>query len=249
MARILIVEDNQSVLDFCIRCISNTSSSIEVFSATNAEKTIKILDSYKIEGAFIDIELPGMNGFELARIIRDRDDYHLLPIIFATGTDNNSVETYKTYHNYDYIDKPFTEEKLNQATMSLLAEIDSVKKAVSKENKKVIKVDSPAGVCIIDVNTILYIHKKIDRVAIVTENASAYYYLRQSLESFKAYINDIRFLRCNKSTIVNISKIIRIKQCSSKTWDLFLSDDGKIKCELSYLFSKDVLMAVEKNVY
>lgn len=245
---ILIVEDEKDILDYCARTIEAVDSSIVVHPVSTAEDALVLLNTIAIDGVFIDIELPGMSGFDFARNIRERDDYHLLPIVFATGTDNNSVETYRTYHNYDYIAKPFDVEKLIKATKKLLAEIDSVKRAIVSEKTKVIKVSSPTGVCFVEINSILFVHKKLDKVIIVTDDSSASYFIRQSLEGFAKYINDFRFLQCNKSTIINISRIKKYKQRSAKTWDLFFDSNRCEKCELSYLYHQEVLEAIENKI-
>ena len=248
MAKILFVEDEQLILDYCCNIIAKIDPSIELFSTTTAEGALELLNKHKIEGAFIDIGLPGISGFELVRIMRERDDYHLLPIVFATGTNNNSTLTYKTYHNFDYISKPFDDEKIIIATKNLLTEIENQKRAVTKEKKKIIKVDSKGGISLIEVNNILFARKQVDKVIIIVENAPDYYYLRQSLESFSKYINDHRFLRCNKSAIVNVSKIKRIVQCSPKTWDLFFEANDTIKCELSYIYHEKILSAINERI-
>ncbi|WP_229775528.1 response regulator [Anaerosalibacter bizertensis] len=60
----------------------------------------------------LDIQLKDYSGFELAKEIRNIDNYKLTPIIFVTAIPTRELMAFKEIHCYDYIVKPFKEEEI-----------------------------------------------------------------------------------------------------------------------------------------
>ena len=99
MKKILVVEDDNNELKFCVKALRKLNKDIYVVTAHSAEEALSYLNHNQsnIDGAFIDIGLPGIDGFSLAAKIRDMEKYHLLPIVFETATHNDFPETYKQF--------------------------------------------------------------------------------------------------------------------------------------------------------
>jgi len=108
--KILTVDDMPEILSFVSSALKNH---YKVFGTQNGKTAIKIMAAQKPDLFILDIDMPGMDGFELAETIRD-SVYHVdTPIIFLTG--NSSRERFERAVKLkanDFIVKPATHETL-----------------------------------------------------------------------------------------------------------------------------------------
>jgi CheY-like chemotaxis protein len=88
--KILAVDDRPEILPFVSEALKNH---YKVYGATSSKDAVKILESQTIDLFILDIEMPEMDGYELAQIIRKTPHYADTPIIFLTN--NTSREHVK----------------------------------------------------------------------------------------------------------------------------------------------------------
>ena len=75
--------------------------------AENGEKAVQLVDEWDIDLIIMDVEMPGLNGFETTRLIRENLGERWLPIIFVTGkNDDKSLEQGIAAGGDDYLIKP-----------------------------------------------------------------------------------------------------------------------------------------------
>ncbi len=106
---VLIVDDNPDVPRFLQRLIEGELS-VETRSAGSAYAALRILDE-GIGCVLTDMKMPGMDGMEFLRTIRQRNTSLPLIIMTAYGAIETAVESMKE-GAYDFITKPFDEERL-----------------------------------------------------------------------------------------------------------------------------------------
>lgn len=111
--RILFVDDEESILDVVNEYFS--IKGYEVFTAVNGEEALSILDREQIDCCFTDINMPVMDGLELAENIRKRDN--TIPVVIMTGYPSldNTIRTLKN-GVVDFLIKPIN---LNQLELCL----------------------------------------------------------------------------------------------------------------------------------
>jgi len=80
--KILAVDDMPEILTFIKNALN---SHYKVFGVTNSKAAIKLLEVQNPDLFILDIDMPDMDGFELAGIIRSIADYAKTPLIFLTG--------------------------------------------------------------------------------------------------------------------------------------------------------------------
>ncbi|HWO36322.1 MAG TPA: response regulator [Candidatus Acidoferrum sp.] len=81
--RLLIVEDDLSSLELMTEVF--TSLKAEVRPVSDSEKAVGMVNQEKFDGIFLDLEMPKLNGFDLARLIRKSSWNKSTPIIIVTG--------------------------------------------------------------------------------------------------------------------------------------------------------------------
>src|SRR5688572_8051794 len=82
--------------------------------ATSAREALRFLLVEDVALILLDVQMPGLNGFELAEIIRERERTQDTPIIFVSATSVDEAYVFKGYSlgAVDYLTKPFTPEIL-----------------------------------------------------------------------------------------------------------------------------------------
>ena len=92
----------------------NLKDRCEIFQAANGREALEIYEREKIQIAILDIEMPGINGMEAAKKIREKDKN--CSIIFLTAFDEFSyARTAITVRALDYLLKPYTYAQLEDA--------------------------------------------------------------------------------------------------------------------------------------
>ncbi|MTV48861.1 diguanylate cyclase [Heliobacillus mobilis] len=111
MARILIVND--SALEARILMDELSRSGFQVENARDGEMALAMIDSFQPDVIIADIVLPRLNGWDLARRLKENVDTSDVPIIFASSSENKSdrFESLKAGGS-DYITKPIDYEEL-----------------------------------------------------------------------------------------------------------------------------------------
>ena len=117
--KILVVED----LLIMRRVIVNALNALgyeEVFAADGGDTALEIMEEENIEFLVTDWLMPGMDGIELVKHVRNNPKYQNLPIIMLTSmTDKNNVREALNAKVDDYVIKPFTIETLKLKIMTL----------------------------------------------------------------------------------------------------------------------------------
>ena len=104
--RILVVDDEQDLCDILLYNLSSEGYDAE--AAYSAEEALK-QDLTAFDLLMLDVMMPGMSGFEMARLLKNGDQTAALPIIFLTAKDNEEDMLYGFGLGADdYVKKPFS---------------------------------------------------------------------------------------------------------------------------------------------
>lgn len=87
--KLLVVEDNLVSLELMREVF--TSLKAEVRAISDSEKAVKVVNQEKFDGIFLDLEMPKLNGFDLARLIRKSSWNKSTPIVIVTGRDERQT--------------------------------------------------------------------------------------------------------------------------------------------------------------
>jgi DNA-binding response OmpR family regulator len=105
-AKILIVEDETSVAMMMVFLLSRAGC--EVQAACNAEKAMRLAQDDNFDLITLDVDLPGMNGFEICRRLKEDARLRQTPIVFISGRPGEEdVRRGLELGAVDYIIKPF----------------------------------------------------------------------------------------------------------------------------------------------
>ena len=113
---------------------------LEIFASSNGRKASQICDEVKPDIALLDIEMPGMNGIELAKYIKEK--YTNCIIIFITAYDRFDYAIEAMHIKaFDYLLKPWKEERLCELINTAIENVRSMQKtdSIVHSQKDIIK--------------------------------------------------------------------------------------------------------------
>lgn len=121
--KILIIEDTE----FMKKLISDVlkEAGYEVVTASSGEEGLQKVREEKPDLVLLDVVMPGMDGFEVCRILREDESNNLMPIIMLTAQENedHKLEGLELGAD-DYIIKPFNSRELVSRVRNTLKRID-----------------------------------------------------------------------------------------------------------------------------
>ena len=115
---ILIIDDNVDILEFLSDVLG---SSYKLHLAGNGEAAQRILDHHIIDLIISDIMMPGIDGFELCRLVKSNVEYCHIPVVLLTAKNTYKAHIESLEVGADvYIQKPFSPELLQLQIANLL---------------------------------------------------------------------------------------------------------------------------------
>lgn len=132
--KILIVEDEQDIAELLRLYLESENYSIIISS--NGLEALKITDDNKIDMMIVDIMMPGMNGYELIKTVRENDKKMPIIIVSAKNMDNDKIVGLNLGADM-YITKPFNPLEVVANVKALFRRCN-----VSSEEQNVLKYDN-----------------------------------------------------------------------------------------------------------
>lgn len=112
-SRILIIDDEEVILDSCTQILEGGP----YYVATSMDGTfgLELVQEFKPDVVFVDLKMPGIQGFEVLDRIHSFDPTIVAIVITGYATVNSAVEAIKK-GAYDFLPKPFTPEEFRLIT-------------------------------------------------------------------------------------------------------------------------------------
>jgi len=173
-------------------------------SFSSTPEALKYISENELDCVFLDIEMPGLSGIELSKIL---NNFTKRPeIVFVSAYGKYAVDGFKL-DVVDFLLKPYSFEELKNTAQKVLnsIELKNTKNSLPTDDYFFIKID--AQQVKLSSAEILYIESMRDYVKIYTENRAVPYIPLMTLKKIKTLLNAHNFLQINRSQIVNITKI------------------------------------------
>lgn len=122
MARLLIVDDEPDMRSLMQTVLERETHKVDC--APGAKEAVDLLSLRTYDAILMDIDMPGMNGIELTRLLRDNPrflGYRDTPVIMVTGkTDPNTMGESFDAGAVFFLQKPFGPRELNDTVRVVL---------------------------------------------------------------------------------------------------------------------------------
>lgn len=204
----IIVDDEPLALDILEEYIRRTPSLELSARCPGSVEALQAMKRSPVEVAFLDIQMPGLNGLELSRLTGDS-----VKVIFTTAFPQYALDGFKV-DALDYLLKPVSYEEFSRAaaracewfSMKLAAETGN---PAEEANNLIVKSDYKQY--IIPIDTIVYIEGIRDYIRIHTDDGGALQTL-MNLKTAEEMLPSNRFARVHRSYIVNVDKVKKIER-------------------------------------
>lgn len=200
--RALVVDDELPMCDE-LRCVLTATGTIEVVAVChNGQEALSYLSNHAVDVAFLDIQMPGMTGMELAQKILKINNPPML--VFVTAYSHYAVDAFAV-NAADYLLKPFDEQDIDRVLQRIS---QRMRQNVRKPLKHLSKVLAEAGdrLAVIETNQIQFIEAEDRQVFLYTVDNKRYG-IRNRLNELEAMLDPAVFFRCHRNFIVNIDQI------------------------------------------
>jgi len=109
--KLLLVEDDIASLELMAEVFTTLEADVRPIS--DSENALRIVNQEKFDGIVLDLEMPKLHGFELARKIRESSWNKLTPIVIVTGHDERETmqRAFATGATF-FLQKPVDKQKL-----------------------------------------------------------------------------------------------------------------------------------------
>ncbi|MCA1584407.1 MAG: LytTR family DNA-binding domain-containing protein [Acidobacteria bacterium] len=191
--------------------------------------------------AFLDVQMPGLTGFEVARRLLEggRD----LAIVFVTAFDQRAVEAFEL-NAVDYLLKPVEAARLEQALQRVRRrrgeatpfgdQLERLMRLMGgqKERRNQVAVRVGERFVLVQAEEIIYASLAGDSITIVTGQVSGTSNYR-TLDELQARLDPDHFWRVHRSHLVNINKIKEIVPWFSRNYILRMRDSKATEIPVS----------------
>jgi two-component system response regulator LytT len=162
---------------------------------------LAFLSDYKgnFDLVFMDIEMPGINGMETARRLREKDKNVM--IVFVTAMAQYAVESYDV-RAFDYILKPFSYSSFFMKFSRILNQLNHL---INEDVLTISYRDSKKVLRILD---IIYVEVSNHDLIYHTDNEEVI--VRETISEAEKKLSDYHFARCNSCYLVNMKYIEEI---------------------------------------
>lgn len=184
-----------------------------VAEAANGSEGIVVIEKLHPQLIFLDIEMPGMNGFEMLNSLPNKN-FH---IIFTTAYDQYAIKAIK-YAAFDYLLKPVDIEELIQTIAKIdlqpknqtKKQIDLLNQNISHPKKLLNKIAIPTleGLLFYDINDIIFLEANSNYTNIHFANKTKLL-ASKTLKDFEELLPGSTFFRPHHSFIINLNYIKR----------------------------------------
>lgn len=128
--KILVVDDHPLIVEDIIDELKGIVPDAEMMGTSNSLEVSELCDRHHFDVIFMDIDMPGINGLDLAKEIQKK--YPRTNIIYVTGHEKYALESYKTWASA-FLVKPVSTERLRSAMNNLRYPISSISEEMIRE--------------------------------------------------------------------------------------------------------------------
>lgn len=262
--RTLLVDDEPLAIRGLAIRLENYADIEIIGTCANGREAVKAIKEQKPDLVFLDIQMPGFDGFSVMRSLVGQAEIPL--VVFVTAYDQYALEAFEA-HALDYLLKPVDEDRLLEAIERVRGAINQ--RVAIEQNARLVeliegmetppkealtallekpqdyreerfdphlRIKDRGHITIVDVSDVDYIDAAGDYMCIHVDEKT--HILRETMKTMEKRLDPKIFQRVHRSTIVNLDKVKEVRPHSNGECFLTLSCGMELKVSRSY---KDVV--------
>jgi two-component system LytT family response regulator len=207
MISAILVDDEEKSLKNLEILLTDYCPEIKILNtASNALEAVKCITSEKPDVVFLDVQMPGYNGFEVLEQVKEMESL----IIFTTAHKDYAINALRK-GAFDYLLKPIDIEELKNC-------VSRIKEKVNKQNgnghtvapsvSNIIELSVKDGIIFIKPEQIVRLEAAGSYTTFYLEN-NLKHLVSKSMKEYEVLLDTSVFFRCHNSHIVNLKKVIK----------------------------------------
>ena len=238
--RVFVTDDETPARRKLLRFLTEQPGIVIVGEASNGPDTIAGIRETQPDVLFLDIQMPGMDGFGVVDALGD----NVPRIIFVTAHDEYALRALEI-HAFDYLLKPFDQarfskvladarraaqkEQQNESKVSLR---QLLKEVQSPRNPRLLVEENGRGV-LIALNLIDWV--EADRNYLKLHIGAATYTVRGTIEGIEKKLDPEQFLRINRSSLIRIDFIRELQKWTHGEYRIIMQSGHTLMWTRRYL--------------
>ncbi|MCP4439064.1 MAG: response regulator [Aureispira sp.] len=222
----LIIEDSRLARVELKNMLKGHSNIDLLGEAANAEEGLELINKHHPDLLFLDINMPGKNGFELLELL---DEVPL--VIFTTAYDEYAIKAFE-YNTLDYLLKPISKERLGKAIDKVEQQLKTEKE---EEETKEEKLTNSSRIFVKDGEECWLVRlEQIRRFESVGNYTRVFFdenkpLIHKSLNKIEERLDATQFFRANRQQIINLKYIKDINTWFSGNLKVTMQDGEDVE--------------------
>ncbi|MFW0794154.1 LytTR family DNA-binding domain-containing protein [Gordonia sp. CPCC 205515] len=215
---VLAVDDERPALDELTYLLDRQPDIGEVYSAGEATAALRELNERPFDAIFLDINMPGLSGLELAGVLTNYADPPA--VVFVTAHEDKAVDAFEV-GAVDYLLKPLRAERLAQAIARVVAARENPARPTESPSTKgpvaddVIPVEMSGVTSLIPRNSISWVEAVGDYARLHSHSGA--HLVRIPLSTLASRWHDHGFHRVHRSYLVALPMVTGLRTQGSTT--------------------------------
>jgi DNA-binding LytR/AlgR family response regulator len=224
--RVLAVDDELPALADLVRMLEASPVVERVHSAASAAEALVALgDGDTIDAVFLDVRMPGLDGLELARVLRR---FERPPaVVFVSAFDDAAVDAFELAA-VDYLVKPVSRRRLDEAIERVAQRGARAEPAAPAPDEETLAVDSlrGGGTRLLPRSAILYLQAHGDYVRVASTEGR--FLVRARLSDLEERWAGHGFARVHRGFVVNLRRAVEVRPRLNGTAVLVMVDGAEV---------------------
>jgi DNA-binding response OmpR family regulator len=115
--KILVADDEQKIRDLLDNFLKDQGH--EVILASDGEQALQLAETENPQAIILDVRIPGLDGLEVCKRLKEKEETKFIPVIFITGFEDNKLDALDMGAD-DFVNKPFDMVELSTRVESVL---------------------------------------------------------------------------------------------------------------------------------
>ena len=232
MKKVIIVDDESAGRKLIKEYLADYTDYFIVGEANNGVDAVKIINEFKPDLVFLDIQMPGLDGFEVINYLEE-----IPQIIFSTAYDKYALKAFEI-HAVDYLLKPYTQERFKIAINRIDLNFGKLKPFA--ENLLINKPNFPERILVQTSKKLITIAvKDIIRIEAFGDYSKLFNKESSYLSNFGISVLETKFdpetfVRVHRSSIININFVKEVTK-NLTGFDVLMSNGDAVRISRGYL--------------
>jgi two-component system LytT family response regulator len=231
MIRALIVDD-EPLARSRVRLLLRSHPDVEVVAECGSgPEAAQVMSSEAANLLFLDIEMPGGDGFTVARA---SDSVNAPKVVFVTAHEECALRAYDA-NAVDFLVKPFSQERfdraMDRARLLLAAPLPRAAQRLSHYRER-FAVRGRDQVLFVKSSAVDWIASEGNYARLHVGDKS--HLIRESLQNLEAELDPAAFIRVHRSAIVNLERVRKLLVGAEGAFSIVLQNDAAIPLGPSY---------------